>query len=122
MALPDIDLYEIRRHRSSQADAFEELCGQLANDEPINDRVRFDRKGRGGDAGVECFATLEDGTEIGWQVKFYSDFRSMITSLNKSLETALIKHPAMTRFIACFPFDLSDSRRENVQTALAEDV
>lgn len=120
MALPDIDLYDIRPHRSSQADAFEELCCQLANDEPINDRIRFDRKGRGGDAGVECFATLKDGSEIGWQVKFYSDFRSMITSLNKSLETALNKHPAMTCFIACFPFDLSDSRRDNVQTALAE--
>lgn len=120
MALPDIDLYEIRPHRSSQADAFEELCCQLANDEPIDDRIRFDRKGRGGDAGVECFATLKDGAEIGWQVKFYSDFKSMITSLKQSLKTALIKHPAMTRFIACFPFDLSDSRRENVQTALAE--
>ncbi|OMP95932.1 AAA family ATPase [Raoultella terrigena] len=120
MALPDIDLYKIRPHRSSQADAFEELCCQLANDEPIDDRIRFDRKGRGGDAGVESFATLKDGAEIGWQVKFYSDFKGMITSLKQSLETALIKHPAMTRFIACFPFDLSDSRRENVQTALAE--
>lgn len=120
MALPDINLYEIRPHRSSQADAFEELCCQLANDEPIEDRIRFDRKGRGGDAGVECFATLKDGSEIGWQVKFYSDFKSMMTSLSNSLKTALIKHPAMTRFIACFPFDLSDSRRDNVQTALAE--
>src|SRR3954469_2505126 len=109
MALPDIDIYEIRQHRGSQADAFEELCCQLANDEPIKDRVRFDRKGRGGDAGVECFATLADGSEVGWQVKFYSNFDSMIGSLDKSLTTALAKHPAMNRFIACFPFDLSDS-------------
>lgn len=120
MPLPDIDLNAIRKHRGSQADAFEELCCQLANDEIIADRVRFDRKGRGGDAGVECFVTLADQTEIGWQVKFYSDFDSMIGSLDKSLDKALQKHPAMTRFIACFPFDLSDSRRDDVTTALAK--
>lgn len=120
MPLPDIDLNAIREHRGSRADAFEELCCQLANDEPVVNRVRFDRKGRGGDAGVECFVTLADGTEIGWQVKFYTDFDSMIGSLNKSLDKALQKHPAMTRFIACFPFDLSDSRRDDVTTALAK--
>lgn len=120
MALPDIDLYRIRQHRGTQADAFEELCCQLANDESVKDRMRFDRKGRGGDAGVECFATLADGSEVGWQVKFYSDFDSMIGSLDKSLTKALAKHPAMRRFIACFPFDLSDSRKEDVKTALSK--
>lgn len=120
MALPDIDLYEIRQHRGTQADAFEELCCQLANDEPLKDRIRFDRKGRGGDAGVECFATLADGSEVGWQVKFYSNFDSMISSLDKSLTTALAKHQAMNRFIACFPFDLSDSRKEEINTALSK--
>jgi hypothetical protein len=120
MPLPDIDLNAIREHRGSRADAFEELCCQLANDDPIANRVRFDRKGRGGDAGVECFVTLADGQEIGWQVKFYTDFGSMIGSLDKSLDKALLKHPAMTGFIACFPFDLSDSRRDDVTTALAK--
>jgi hypothetical protein len=118
MSLPDIDIYEIRQHHGSQADAFEELCCQLANDEPLEDRVRFDRKGRGGDAGVECFATLANGSEVGWQVKFYSNFDSMIGSIDKSLTTALAKHPDMKRFIACFPFDLSDSRKKDVKTAL----
>ncbi|MBA8905584.1 AAA family ATPase [Aminobacter ciceronei] len=120
MALPDIDMYEIRQHRGSQADAFEELCCQLANEEPIKDKIRFDRKGRGGDAGVECFATLADRSEVGWQVKFYSSFDSMIGSLEKSLTTALNKHPVMNRFVACFPFDLSDSRKEDVKTALSK--
>lgn len=48
MPLSDIDLYEIRQHHGSQADALEELCCQLANDEPLDNRVRFDSKGRGG--------------------------------------------------------------------------
>ena len=120
MPLPDIDLSAIRQHRGGQANAFEELCCQLANDEPITDRVKFDRKGAGGDGGVECFATLADGSEVGWQVKFYSNFDSMIGSLDKSLDQALDKHPKMSRFIACFPFDLADSRREDVKTALSK--
>lgn len=120
MMLPDIDFYEIRRHNGDQANAFEELCCQLANDEPLPDRLRFDRKGRGGDAGVECFATHRDGSETGWQVKFYSDFDSMLRSLDGSLSTALEKHPSMRRFVACFPFDLADSRRPEVTTALSK--
>jgi len=65
MSLPDIDFKELRVHRTSQADAFEELCCQLAGDEPLTDRVRFDKKGTGGDGGVECFATHADGSETG---------------------------------------------------------
>ena len=117
MSLPDIDFNEIRLH-GNQADAFEELCCQLASDEESPDRVRFDRKGRGGDAGVECFETLADGSEVGWQVKFYWDIDSMLRSLGKSLDNALVKHPNMRRFIACFPFDLADARKEDSTTAL----
>lgn len=117
MSLPDIDFNEIRLH-GNQADAFEELCCQLASDEESIDRVRFDRKGRGGDAGVEAFETLADGSEIGWQVKFYWDIGSMLRSLGKSLDTALVKHPKMRKFIACFPFDLADARKDGTTTAL----
>lgn len=117
MSLPDIDFNEIRLH-GNQADAFEELCCQLASDEASPDRVRFDRKGRGGDAGVECFETLADGSEIGWQVKFYSDVGSMLRSLGKSLDTALVKHPTMRKIVACFPFDLADARKDGTTTAL----
>ncbi|MER8833239.1 hypothetical protein [Mesorhizobium sp. M0909] len=119
MSLPDIDFSRIRIHRGAQSNAFEELCCQLANDEPADGRIAFDRKGPSGDGGVECFATLADGSEIGWQVKYYTLMPSMLTSLSKSLETALVKHPKMTRFIACFPIDLSDSRRDGVKTSLS---
>jgi hypothetical protein len=119
MLLPDIDFAAIRLHRGTQADAFEELCCQLAGDEVLSSaRTGFDRKGRGGDGGVECFATLADGTEVGWQVKYYWDMASAIRSLDESLTKALAKHPAMTRFIACLPIDLADSRKADVVTAL----
>ncbi|CAB3737701.1 hypothetical protein R8871_06352 [Paraburkholderia graminis C4D1M] len=120
MSLPDIDFKKIRVHRTSQADAFEELCCQLAGDEPLTDRIRFDKKGRGGDGGIECFATHADGSETGWQVKFYWEIDSLLSSLDGSLTKALVKHPDMHRFIACFPFDLADSRRADVTTAFAK--
>lgn len=119
MALPDIDFASIRLHRKSQANAFEELCCQLAGDEPLAPpHVSFDRKGPGGDGGVECFATLADGTETCWQVKYYWDMASAIRSLDESLDQALSKHPRMTRFIACLPIDLADSRKADVTTSL----
>lgn len=117
MSLPDIDFKQIRIH-GNQADAFEELCCQLASDEASSNRIKFDRKGRGGDAGIECFETLADGSEIGWQVKFYWDIDSMLRSLDKSLDTALAKHSNMRKFIACFPFDLADARKKNTNSAL----
>ncbi len=119
MLLPDIDFSSIRLHRKTQASAFEELCCQLAGDEQLTPaRASFDRKGPGGDGGVECFATLSDGTETGWQVKYYWDMANAIKSLDESLSQALTKHPRMTRFIACLPIDLADSRKADVKTAL----
>ncbi|MBB6187556.1 AAA family ATPase [Rhodanobacter sp. MP7CTX1] len=119
MSLPNIDFKNIRLH-GSQADAFEELCCQLASDEPSVNRVGFDRKGRGGDAGAECFETLRDGSETGWQVKYYWDVDSMLRSLDGSLDIALAKHPNMTRFVACFPFDLADARKKKTASALTK--
>ena len=118
MPLPDIDFNLIRSHRGNQANAFEELCCQLAGDELLSPTcVRFTRKGPGGDGGVECFAVLSDGTETGWQVKYYWDVANAIRSLDESLSQALIKHPKMTQFIVCLPFDLSDSRKTGTITA-----
>lgn len=120
MTLPDINFASIRLHRGSQANAFEELCCQLADDEASAlPRISFVRKGLGGDGGVECFATQADGSEVGWQVKYYWDIASAIVSLDESLNKALSKHPKISRFIACLPIDLSDSRKEGVTTALA---
>ncbi|MFV3370962.1 hypothetical protein ACNFH5_22570 [Pseudomonas sp. NY15435] len=116
---PDIDFALIRLHRNSKASAFEELCCQLAGEEQLQPVcTSFNRKGLGADGGLECFAVLSDGTETGWQVKYYWEMGSALSSLNESLSTALAKHPKMTRFIACLPFDLSDSRKPDVTTAL----
>ena len=109
MSLPDIDFKAIRLHRGVKSDAFEELCCQLASDEARAIDGRFVRKGRGADGGLEAFAILPGGREVGWQVKYYWQIDAALKSLKESLDQALDKHPAMDRFIACIPFDPADS-------------
>ena len=117
MALPDLNLRNIRLHKGSQDKAFEELCCQLASLEPRPVQALHHRKGAGADAGVECFTRWPDGTETGWQVKFYTAMDASLTrSLDKSIGTALKKHPNLTVYIVCLPFDLSDARTGRAQS------
>ena len=61
----------IRPLDGSQRAGFEELCAQLARAEtPVC--VKFDRTGNP-DAGVECYCTLADVDEWGWQAKYFVD-------------------------------------------------
>ncbi len=114
MTLPNIDFKKIRPHHGSQNLGFEELCCQLAALEEVPQKEKFYRKGPGGDAGVECYATLKDGFEIGWQAKYFFDFEStQLQQLNDSILTALTKHPKLSKYIVCLPIDLRDSRADN---------
>ena len=118
MSLPDISFESIRPFDGSRHAGFEELCCQLAYLESASSGEKLFRKGRGGDAGVECFLLRADGTEVGWQAKYlfrWSD--SLKTQLDRSIHTALEKHPQLVEYIVCFPFDLSDSRTGKRKTA-----
>lgn len=118
MALPDIDFRNVRPHEGSRDAGFEELCAQLASLDPHPPKSEFVRKGRGGDAGVECLIRLKNGDERGWQAKYlFSWDASLASQLDESINTALAKHPRLTEYIVCIPFDLSDSRVANRQTA-----
>ena len=111
MNLPDIDFRNIRPVDDSRHAGFEELCSQLAALESSQSGSHFVRKGRGGDAGVECFVRHPDGTETGWQAKYLFDWnRSTASQLDASIRTALEKHPRLTEYVVCLPFDLPDSR------------
>ena len=119
MSRIEIDFERIRSHRGDRRHGFEELCAQLASleDRP-NDSV-FHRKGVGADAGVECFVRYADGTETGWQAKYFFDLGpTQIRQLNDSIEQALTKHPRLTRFVVCIPFNLRDARRGKAATEL----
>ncbi len=107
-----IDFRTIRPHQGSQHGGFEELVCQLAAlDTGVG--LPFHRKGAGADAGLECYRLERDGSETGWQAKYLFDFGSEEAGqITVSFDQAVEKHPALTRFIVCLPFDLSDGRRE----------
>ncbi|MCQ8127714.1 AVAST type 2 anti-phage system protein Avs2 [Methylomonas rivi] len=105
------DLLKICSLNGSQHFAFEELCCQLASLEPRVIEDEFLRKGIGSDAGVECYVSHADGTETGWQAKFFDKFDAgQMAQLTESLKQAIEKHPKLNRYIVCLPIDLKDGR------------
>lgn len=61
--------------------------------------------------GVECYRLERDGTETGWQAKYFFKFGSGEASqLTQSFDNAMTTHPALKVFIVCIPFDLADGR------------
>ncbi len=118
MSLPDVDFSKIRSYDGSQNTAFEELCSQLAALESATTNSNFFRKGRGADAGVECFRVKADSSEIGWQAKYLFTWdNSLEAQLNDSIQAALKKHPKLNEYIVCLPFDLPDARIHKSKSA-----
>lgn len=105
-------------YREGKRKSFEELCYQLAARE-------FEHLGRftsiddsGGGDGVEFFLTLSDGTEWGWQAKFFHPDQRLNTSRKRqvrdSLERSIERHPRLTRWFLCTPtsFTTGDNETE----------
>jgi hypothetical protein len=110
----DFDFSKIRIYDGSQEKGFEELVCQLAQlQKPDNADFFVRKEGAGGDAGVECFWKLKDGTENAWQAKYF--LREMNSSrwdqISESIETTLQKHPAITIYYVALPLDRTDSRK-----------
>ena len=100
----------IRSINGSQAEGFEKLCVQLADAEKPDD-ASFVPKGKP-DAGVECYCILADGSEWGWQAKYFLHALgpTQWKQIDDSVKTALDKHPKLVRYFLCVPLDLSDTR------------
>ena len=108
----------IRALDGSQRAGFEELCAQLARAEtPIH--AKFNRTGNP-DAGVECYCIFPGGVEWGWQAKYFVDAFGgpQWTQLDRSVRTALEKHPNLVRYFVCIPRDRSDARIPGQQSAM----
>jgi hypothetical protein len=111
-----LDWKSIRPLNGSRDKGFEELCSQLARAE-VPQGSEFIRKGTP-DAGVECYAILSNGTEWAWQAKYFDGFgSSQGQQLDKSVKTAIEKHPKMVRYFVCIPLDLPDARVDNQKSA-----
>ncbi len=117
--MANIEFLKIRPHGGDRRYGFEELCCQLAALEPAAPGSVFYRKGPGGDAGVECYRRQADGSEIGWQAKFFDKFGKRQTDqLDELLRHALKLHPRLARYVVCLPIDLSDARVGKAMTQL----
>ncbi|AMV35283.1 hypothetical protein VN12_24370 [Pirellula sp. SH-Sr6A] len=103
----------IRPYGGSQQGGFEELICQLAHLAAPPEAQTFVRKeGAGGDAGVECYWVMNDGSEYAWQAKYFVDEINPArwAQINESVETALEKHPKIRRYYVCLPADRTDTR------------
>nr|WKN34363.1 NACHT domain-containing protein [Tunicatimonas sp. TK19036] len=109
-----IDFAKIRPHNGSQHNGFEELVCQLAHlEKPVGGRDFVRKEGAGGDAGVECYWKLENQNEHCWQAKYFLNEMnsSRWQQLDESFNTALNKHPNLTKYIISLPLDKTDSRK-----------
>ncbi len=76
--------------------------------------------GKGGDGGVEAFARLEDNSVIGFQCKWFRDKfdTSQVNQIRSSINSAKKRHPSLSKYIVCMPFELQGSKgRGNAGTA-----
>ncbi len=105
--MPELDFRNIAARGGSVENAFEELCCQLASrSRPAG--TKFERyRGAGGDGGVECKVIDANGSVTGWQTKYVFDIDGLLKQARLSFETALSVHADLTRYVVCFPFDLT---------------
>ena len=111
-----LDWNSIRPLNGGRDKGFEELCAQLARAETPSGST-FVRKGTP-DAGVECYAILSDGAEWGWQSKYVDGLgNSQWSQIDRSIRTALEKHPKLVRYFVCVPADRADARIDGRKSA-----
>jgi len=107
----NINFNNIRSLDNSQEDAFEEIVCQLARTEFKSIGKRFIRKGKP-DAGVECIWEISENVEWGWQAKYFTRALNTIqwNEVEKSVKTALLKHPKLKRYYIALGVNPSDAR------------
>lgn len=108
MNIPDIDFSRIRSlGPSGQRGGFEQfICQQVAQESPEADSKFVSLHGDGGDGGVECFWTLPNGDEYGWQAKYWTHHKDVDKGqLDKSVKAAFEQHPKLTTYTIVIPAD-----------------
>ena len=120
LQLPKIDFHNIRQHRNSQNDGFEELTRQLVLAESPAGYAFIENRGAGADGGVEIVVKFPDGRVWGWQSKYFLDSfaSSEVARLKKSFKAALKTFDQLERYYVAIPRNLSGHAegRSNTQT------
>ncbi|TFC50844.1 hypothetical protein E3O47_07500 [Cryobacterium sp. TMT2-17-1] len=108
MNIPDIDFNRIRSvGAGGQRDGYEQfICEQVAQESPAAGARFVSLHGAGGDGGVECYWTLPDGAEHGWQAKYWTTHAAVDKSqLDNSVKAALAQHSNLTEYTIVIPTD-----------------
>lgn len=117
---PIINLRNIRVHRNSQNDGFEELTRQLVLAEPPENHATIENRGPGADGGVEILVRFPDGRVWGWQSKYFPDSfgASEVAQLRKSFSVALTNFPQLERYYVAVPRNFSGYAEGNQDTQI----
>lgn len=113
-----IDFNNIRPIDGSLEKGFEEFVCQLAKRESIPNAKKFIRNGSP-DAGCECYWILDNGKEYAWQAKYFKTSLGIVQfkQIEKSIETALEKHPNIVKYFIAIPQNLPDVRIKGKSSA-----
>ena len=113
-----VEWKKLRSWNGTQSAAFEELIRQLASYEYSQSDGDFVPKGTP-DAGVECVWKFPSTAEHGWQAKFFTSplTQARWHQLDRSVKTALEKHPNLRQYTICMAFDHPDARREGATSS-----
>jgi len=105
-----IDFTKIRGYSAGQRAAFEALVCQLARRDVSARGALFRRvDGSGGDGGTEAYWVLPDGSEVGYQAKFFTRSGDIDwTQIDKSVAAALANHRKLSRYVIAVPCDFTD--------------
>jgi hypothetical protein len=95
----------LRAWHGEQSRAFEEISYQLLKDQaPARSRVI--RTGNP-DGGVEWYAELDDGSEMGWQAKYISGIDTLLGAMTESVRRVVMERPRLTHLTFVISTNLS---------------
>lgn len=104
-------------HNDAPTHAFEALCNQLFDlwcKRNYAGRMSAVTvvNGSGGDGGVESYATLNDGSIVGLQAKWFTSSitEGQFSQISDSFKTAIEVRPNIKKYIVCIPRDLASAK------------
>lgn len=121
-----IDWTNLIQLRGAQDKAFEELIFQVAHRLYMDEGhlIRVDDTG-GGD-GVECYISLANGDQWGWQAKFYPGGRlnqgNRKASIAGSLQRSCEVHPNLKKWFLCIPTNLTPAEQQWFDEVLPQSI
>jgi hypothetical protein len=123
----EISWHKFKGYEGKNDKAFEEMCYQIAK-RKYNDLGTFTSiDDSGGGDGVEFYLTFPDGTQWGWQCKYYDDNGRLNISGRKgkiagSLKTSIANHPRLTKWYLCLISNLTVDEQKWFDTTLTSKI